>query len=251
MGGPCGGEEREDVNATDDMELQKAGSSPAGSGRPRDPTVRKAGILLILTAVLTAVAVVGRVAADADHPTLAESIAAIAENSALYGAGGAGRFVSGVTLVAGAWFLLGTWIIRERLGTPLVPWLFVVSGLFTAVSGACAVALALSASTPAEVNTAIETTAALRWVTGKIGFSAAGLALIVAARYQWMVGGTLRRIAPVSALLGIGMQIIWVDAATAIHRLTGPAFFLWLVVIGLILVTGRVERHFTAMLERS
>ena len=159
--------------------------------------------------------------------------------------------MSGVTLVAGSWFLMGTWIIRERLGTPIVPWLFAVSGLFTAVSGACAVVLALSASATVEVTPAIETMYTLRGVTGKIGFAAAGLALLVAARYQWMAGGTLRRIAPVSALLGIGMQLIWIDAATAVHRITGPAFFLWLVVIGLMLVTGRVERHFTAMLARS
>ena len=126
------------------------------------------------------------------------------------------------------------------------PGLFAVSGLFTAASGACAVALALSASTSAEVGTAIETTAALRWVTGKVGFSAAGLALVVAARYQWMVGGTLRRIAPVSAVAGVGMQLIWVDGATAFHQITGTVFFLWLVVIGVMLATGRVERHFSS-----
>ena len=213
-------------------------------GRAPDPSARRAGILLILTAVLTAVAVVGRVAADADQPTLSASIAAIAESSALYGIGGAGRLASGITLVLGAWFLLTTWIIRERLGTPLVPGLLALSGIFTAVSGACAVALALSATSPFELSPAIESTAALRWITGKIGFSVAGLALVVAARYQWMVGGTLRRIAPVSAILGIGMQLIWVEAATDLHRLTGTLFFLWLVVIGLMLSTGRVERHF-------
>lgn len=221
------------------------------SRRPPDPGARKAGLLLILTAVFTAVAVVGRVAADADQETLAESIAAISESSALYGIGGAGRFASGLTLIAGAWFLWSTWIIRERLGTPLVPGLFAVSGLFTAVSGACAAVLALTSSSPADVNAAIEATAAVRWITGKIGFSAAGLALLVAARYQWMVGGTLRRIAPVSALLGIGMQLIWVEAATDIHRVTGTLFFLWLLVIGAMLATGRVERHFTAMLAGS
>ena len=232
------------------MTQQSPSNAPSELARAPDPSVRRAGVLLILTAALTAVAVVGRVAADADQPTLSESIAAIAESSALYGIGGVGRLVSGVTLVLGSWFLWRTWIIRDRLGTPLVPGLLALSGIFTAVSGACAVALALSATSPAEVSATIETTAALRWITGKIGFSAAGLALIVAARYQWMVGGTLRRISPVSALLGIGMQLIWVEAATDLHRLTGTLFFLWLVVIGLMLTTGRVERHFTKMLAR-
>ena len=41
-----------------------------------------------------------------------------------------------------------------------------------------------------------------------VGFTAAGLALIVAAWYQWRVGGTLRKVAPVSAALGVAMQSI-------------------------------------------
>ncbi len=238
------------------MQQQGPSNSPSASRRPPAPAARRAGVLLVLTALGTVVAVAGRVVTDADHVTLVESMSAISESRALYGAGGVGRLLSGVTLVAAAWFLWRTWIIQERLGTPLVPGLFAASGLFTAASGAFAVALALAASSPdafltAEPGPAIETAAALRWITGKIGFAAAGLALVAAARYQWMVGGTLRRIAPVSALVGIGMQLIWVDAATAIHRATGTVFFLWLIVIGVMLVSGRVERHFTAMLESS
>ena len=221
----------------------------------RDRSARTAGALLILTAVATAVAVVGRVAADADQPTLSESMVAIALERWLYLAGGAARLVSGITLIAAAWLLLRTWIIRERLGTPLVPALLVASGLFTAVSGLCAVGLA--ASVPdAEATAAIydysragsvAVVADLRWLTGKVGFAAAGLALIVAARYQWRAGETLRRIAPATAALGVAMQFIWIDAATLAHRITGPAFFVWLVLIGAMLLTGRVERHFVRM----
>ena len=214
------------------------GASP---GRKRDHAARMAGALLILTAVATAVAVLGRVAADADQPTLQESMDAIALNRALYTTGGVARLISGVTLIAGALFLLRTWIIRERLGTPLVPALFIGSGALTVASGACAVALAISAPD------VVEAVADLRWLTGKAGFVAAGLALIVAARYQWRAGGSLRRIAPVTFLLGVSMQLIWIDAATVLHRITGPAFFIWLLAIGGMLFTGRVERHFVAM----
>ena len=210
-----------------------------------DFAARRAGLLLILTAAATIVAVVGRVAADADHPTLAASLVAISESKGLYGIGGAARFISGVTLIAGAWFLLRTWIIRERLGTPLVPLLFIVSGLFTAVSGAGAVALAAFAP---DVGPATETAAALRELTGKAGFALGGLALIVAARYQWKVGGTLRRIAPVTAVIGIALQLIWFDAIIMLHTVTGAAFLVWLVIIGAMLFTGRVERHFGAFL---
>ena len=177
----------------------------------------------------------------------------IAVNSGLYGLGGAARAVSGVTLVAGAWFLLRTWIIRERLGTPLVPALFVVSGLFTLVSGACAVVLALFAPDVSDTailttpNQSLEPVAYVRWLTGKIGFAAGGLALIVAARYQWMGGGTLRYIAPVSAIIGLAMQFIWIDSATVMHPIIGVAFFLWLLAIGFMLASGRVERHFVAI----
>ena len=223
------------------------------TARPPDSAARTAGLLLLATAIVTVVSVVARVAADADQETFEHSMTYIAVNSGLYGLGGAARAVSGVTLIAGAWFLLQTWIIRERLGTPLVPWLFVVSGLFTLVSGICAVILALYA--PEVSSTSILATpeewlrpvADARWLTGKIGFAAAGLALLVAARYQWTVGGTLRKIAPVSVIIGLAMQFIWIDSATIMHPIIGTVFFLWLLAIGFMLASGRVERHFVAM----
>ena len=204
---------------------------------------RKAGILLILTALTTIVAVVGRVAADADQDTLAETISQISEHQLLYGLGGIGRAVSGLTLIIGAWFLLQTWIIKDRYATPWVPYLFVGSGIFTAISGICAVLL--TTADPASITSTTETTATLRWLTGKIGFSFAGVALLIAARFQYMVGGNLRRISPATLLLGIALNLIWIDLGTTIHGIIGTIFFLWLLLIGTMLATGKVERHFT------
>ena len=231
-------------------------TSGDSAARPPDSAARTAGILLLATAIVTVVAVIGRVAAGADQDTFEHSMTYIAVNSGLYGLGGAARAVSGVTLIAGAWFLLRTWIIRERLGTPLVPALFVVSGLFTLVSGTCAVVLALfapevtSTSILATPDELLEPVAYVRWLTGKVGFAVAGLALIVAARYQWTVGGTLRYIAPVTATIGLAMQFIWIDSATIMHPVIGTVFFLWLLAIGFMLTTGRVERHFVAFSTR-
>ena len=59
--------------------------------------------------------------------------------------GGLARLVSGAALVWGASMLLKTWIIRERFSTPLAPALFIISGIFTALSGLCAVVLAATA----------------------------------------------------------------------------------------------------------
>lgn len=222
-------------------------------GRPRDPAVRRAGLLLLLTAAATVAMVFARVAADADQPDLLESIRAIAANKAMYSASGAARLVSGLTLITGAWFLWSTWVVRERFGSPLVPILLAVSGALTAVSGACALALGASAPAASEaaalsvVDASTEAIASVRWGTGAAGFAAAGLALLAAAERQWKAGGAIRRIAPGSLALGIAMQFIWVDAATIVHRISGIAFVLWLVAIALMLLTGRVERHFAAM----
>ena len=214
--------------------------------RPGDPAARNAGLLLIATALITFVAVAGRVMADADQPTLVESLAAIAESRFAYGLGGAARFVSGATLLAGTWFLLATWIIRQRRATPLVPWLFGASGIITGLSGICAVVLAVAATNAAEAGSIAEFTEFLRWTTGKLGFTLAGLALLLAARYQWMAGGALRIISPLSVIIGVAMLLIWVDALTPVHRVSGVAFVVWLVVIGFMLFSGRVERLFIA-----
>ena len=207
---------------------------------------------MIATAAATAGAVLGRVAADADQPTLAESLAAISERSGLYSFGGLARLVSGVTLIAAAWFLSRTWTVRKGMGIPWATVLFAASGLFTVVSGASAVVLVVSAPDFTETaalgtpDSLQETAAYLRWLTGKIGFAAAGLALLAAAKPQWKAGGTARYVAAVSAVLGVAMQFIWIDAATALHRLTGTTFFLWLLVVGAMLATSRVELHFAS-----
>lgn len=218
----------------------------------RDIAARLAGILLILTAMATIFAVYTRVSADADQATLGESLAAIAEHRTLYGAGGVARLVSAITLIAGAWHLSKTWIIREGWGNPLVPILFALSAAFTAVSGISAAALAIAAPavtdpTLLEPSTAAETINLFRWLAGKTGFAVAGLALLVAAWQQWKAGGKLRVISVFSALIGLAMQFIWIDSATFMHPINGTGFVLWLLLIGSLLTAGFVERHFRAM----
>ena len=221
-------------------------SGSSGDQPSRDTYARIAGRLLLLTAAVTAVMVVARVAADADQPTLAGSLRAIDDNRPAYATSGIARFVSGLTLLGGAFALSRTWIIRRRLGTPAVPILFGISGAFTVVSGAAAVIIAIASTPGGDIPTLIEVLSDVRWLTGKIGFAAAGAALVIASVYQWRVGGHLRKIAPVSAVVGLAMQFIWIDSATIMHPIIGTAFFLWLVAIGTMLATGRVEQHFIA-----
>ena len=222
-------------------------------GRPRDRMARFGGVFLLLTAAATALAVFARVAADADQDTLLESLLAVDDNRAIYGVSGAARLLSGVTLFVAGWCLWSTWIIRERFATPWVPYLFASSGLCTAVSGVMVLVVAAypapdvamaGGAAAGGIAEVVEVAWDLRWITAKVGFAIAGAALMLAARYQWQVGGPLRRIAPVSALIGLAMQFIWLDSATLLHPLVGSAFFLWLVAIGAMLATGRTERLF-------
>lgn len=229
--------------------LERGGSpGPTAVSPTASDTVARAGLFLILAAIATVVAVVGRVGADTDLPTLAASLAAIAESRGLYGAGGAGRLASGATLIAAAWWLHrgGDAAGAARMATPVVPVLFAASGLLTAYSGAAAVILAaiapdgLAAAAPAgDAARQLAATATLRQLSGAVGFAVAGLALIVAGRNQWRSGGELRRLAAVSMFLGLTMQFIWLDAATLMHRVTGIVFVAWLAVVGAMLRRGR------------
>ena len=215
-------------------------------GNPAADSMRNTGLFLILTAVATVVAVVGRVSADSDHETVAATLGAIAENPGLYGLGGAGRFVSGVTLVAAGWCLFAVPGDVGRGRSAVVPLLFAVSGALTVCSGALAVGLA---NMPAEWMDVAglervglshqEATMWLRWFTGAAGFALAGVALIVIGWRQRRAGGSLERVAPASALLGVAIQFVWLDAATVVHIVTGTLFVVWLTVGGGMLLKGR------------
>lgn len=229
------------MQSSDRLEAPELGSTP-------DRAARYAGLLLLLTAGVTAVMVATRVAADADQDAILESLHAVADSRASFTLSGIARLLSGVTFAASGWYLLRTWIINGRFATPMVPYLFVLSGAFTLVSGTAAVLIGLQPSLDTLPDSGpgsfVEAVYHVRWIAGKVGFSVVGVALLFAARYQWKVGQTLRKVSPVSAMLGLAMQLIWVDAASFMHPVIGTVFFVWLLVIGTMLSTGRVERHF-------
>ncbi|MCY3766078.1 MAG: hypothetical protein OXH06_11720 [Gemmatimonadetes bacterium] len=209
---------------------------------------------MLLTVIFTVALVYTRVAADADQATLLESLAAISRRPVMYILSGVARLLSGIALLGAGLLLLRTWIIRGGWATSAVPCLFVLSGALTTVSGGITVLIAFhpaletvsgAGASPAPDMSVLESMSGLRWLTGAAGFSAAGVALAVASVYQWKVGGTLRKIAPISAVLGVAMQLIWIDAGTNLHSVIGTAFLIWLIVIGSMLASGRVERQYS------
>ena len=222
-------------------------SQERGARRAPGVAARRAGILLVLTAAATVIAVVGRVSAGADQPVLVDSLAAVAGAAWLYGAGGAGRLVSGLTLIAAAWYLPRIDPVAPRPATPVAAGLLSASGACTAASGAYAMLMAVAVRGVADPGAlaaaavSLEVTARLRPLLGAVGFMLAGWALILVGLRQRRDEGAWRRLAPVTAVLGVAMQLIWIDAATVVHRVTGIVFTLWLVAAGVLLWSARSE----------
>ena len=207
---------------------------------------RNAGIFLLLTALATAISVPARLAAEADLPTLEESLAAIGAAKAAYGTGGAARLVGGLTLVAAAIPLWRCLRDYHRVGSGASAVLFVGSGLASLASGATAVALAITARTDLKPPDLVvlpeeELAFAVRWIAGSVGFTMAGLALVALAPVHLRMGRVLRITAVVDVVLGVAMLFIWVDAATVVHRVSGIAFLIWLIVVGLWLLVPRLR----------
>ena len=225
---------------------------------------RAAGLFLLLTALATAISVPARLIGDADQPTLAESLVAIALNNAAYTAGGAARLVSGLALLAAALFLWRTYRGCNPASIYSGTALLGVSGLITGISGLCALVLAGSVpdigpvGTPTsegwafgeigagtmlisdELAEGLRPWSEARWITGKVGFTLAGLGLIALAPSMWPSRGSWKIWAGLGAVIGAAMLFIWVDAATVMHRISGVAFLAWLIVSGIWLTAGRV-----------
>ena len=207
---------------------------------------RIAGILLLLTAVATAIMVPTRLMADADQPTLQLTLEAISDNTLPYTYSAVARMASGIFLVIAAGFLSSA--IRQyaptwaRLSTIALS----ASGVVTIVSGVCGIILTTIGPVAIAFDDAqlLEWAGRLdaaRWIIGKAGFSLAGLGLIALAPVKWRMGGLLKVFAVVDLVIGVAMLFIWVDAATAMHRISGVAFLAWLIVTGLWLVAGLLK----------
>lgn len=216
-------------------------------------------------------------AAEIASLEVSEKLAAIGSASVAYGTGGAARLVGGVTLLVAGVYLWRAMRMYHPVAIGIAALLLAASGIASAVSGAAAIGLSVLAPEPQtvavlgsggesgwariaqpgdpgsqeavmlpDVYVAEEALFAVRWITGTLGFTLAGLALVALGLVQWQMGGILRVAAVVAAVLGVAMLFIWLDAATVVHRITGIAFLIWLIVTGLWLVVPRFKEIGTA-----
>ena len=214
--------------------------------------VRISGLLLLLTAVATAVSVMTRLSSSMEAPEVASlpvPQVPIILDTGLYTISGLARVVSGLALLAAAVFLRRAMAGRYWMAN-VAGRILEASGTVTALSGACM--LALAAALPEAGNTVVltygggspdwvESVDAVRWIAGKVGFTLAGRGLIALGPVQWRIGGLLKVSAVADVIIGVAMLFIWVDAATVMHRVSGIAFLVWLIVSGVWLAAGLLK----------
>lgn len=214
---------------------------------------RTAGLLLLLAAVATAVSVLTRLTSSMEPLEGAPVQFTIILSTGVYAIAGAARILAGLGLLAAAVFLRRTTSAWHRWAHA-ASILLGASGAVTAVSGACMLALAMEIPETASgtgpvvapliawsIPGWVEPIDAARWITGKIGFTLAGLGLIALGPVHWRVGGLLKVSAVADVIIGVAMLFIWVDAATVMHRVSGIAFLVWLIVSGVWLTAGLLK----------
>ena len=215
--------------------------------------IRISGLMLLLAAIATAVSVMTRLSSSLEPFPDSPIQLPIILDTGQYVIAGAARVLSGLALLAAAIFLRLTLNDRQPVAAGISAALLVLSGMATAISGACMLALAAELPEAAASRVYLYPEAAwgyqvwidpvnqARWIAGKVGFTLAGLGLIALGPVQWRIGGLLKISAVADVIIGVAMLFIWVDAATVMHRVSGIAFLAWLIVSGVWLTAGLLK----------
>ncbi|MYC34836.1 MAG: hypothetical protein F4X64_16895 [Chloroflexi bacterium] len=213
-------------------------------------TIRISGLLLILTAIATAVSVMTRLNSSMEPLAGSPIQLPIILDTVQYVIAGAARVLSGLALPAAAVYLWMALRVSQPQAMGLAAILLALSGAITAISGACMLALAAGIPQAADGSATLmawgapgwlEPMDAVRWIAGKVGFTLAGLGLIALGPVQWRIGGLLKISAVADVIIGVAMLFIWVDAATVMHRVSGIAFLFWLIISGVWLTLGLLK----------
>ena len=216
----------------------------------RMSSVGAAGLLLLLTAVATAVSVMTRLSGSMEPLEGSPIQVPTILDAGQYIIAGAARTVSGLALVAAAVFLKLALRRDQPVAAGIAMTLLELSGAATAISGAAMLALAGGLPQAAEGTALlaawdmpgwVAAVDGIRWIAGKVGFTLAGLGLIALGPVQWRIGGLLKVSAVADVIIGVAMLFIWVDAATVMHRISGIAFLAWLIVSGVWLTLGLMQ----------
>ena len=214
--------------------ILKIGSNPdANQGRPIEAVT--AGFLLILAAIAAVAMVWTRLQADIDQPTFEETLAAIDQNTIWYSWHGTARAFFGVSLIIAAAFIKPAMFLARGWQLRLSSVVLNLGGIAMITSGVIVLFISTVYWTDAYD---VETFDHYREIAGSIGNTFIGLAIILLTVVQWRLGRFMKPVAAIAPFVGIGMILVWIDAATILHRISGTGFLIWLLATAIVLIAG-------------
>ncbi len=192
------------------------------------------GILLFLATIAAIAMAWTRLQADVDQPTFEEMLVAIDENLIWYHWHGTMRVLFGGLLIAAA-SLMGPAMASAQ------GWQLRGSGVLLGIGG---IAMLLSGVLVIFVGSVywsdtfeVEQIDSYRSLSGNIGNTAIGLAIILMTPIQWRLGGMMKFLSGLAPLSGLGMVIVWWDASS-VHQISGVLFLLWMLGTSISLMFG-------------
>ena len=189
----------------------------------------------MLSAIAAAAMVWTRLQADIDQPTFEETLAAIDQNTLWYTWHGMARAFFGALLIAAAGFIKPAMLLARGWQLRLSGVLLSLGGIAMIISGVLVIFIA-SVHWVDTYN--LESFDHYREIAGSISNTFIGLAIVLLSVVQWRLGGFMKPIALLAPFVGIGMILVWVDAATIFHRISGTGFLIWLLATALVLIAG-------------
>ncbi len=208
--------------------------------RRRREAERFAAILLILYTLAVAVSVAARVVSGVDQETAAESILMLAVNHGWAVAAYTAGLVAAIILFVLAHLIARVFRPYALYLDGISAFVLSVAALFGGWAAICGLGLALAleygggppfyllADGGLAAYSGIEP---LRVLTGKVGFTFSGLALLSLGGLITLTGALPRWIGGLGLLVGALMFFIWYDDAAILHRSGGGLYLLWLLLI--------------------
>ena len=198
-----------------------------------------AATFLWVAAVAAVAMVWTRLQADFDHPTIAESLRAIDANVMWFQLHGTARIWLGAALIMSQIFIGASLSDNRQLTFRLGRNFMLFGGIAFIVSGVIVTILPSAIAFDEVLGIDAESYYEYRGIAGNIGSSLVGSALIAFAPAQWRSGHAMKYAAILGTVTGVGMLIVWWDAATFMHRVTGAGFLVWLLMMALLTVWDR------------
>ncbi len=219
----------------------------------RRSTERTVAVLLGLYALALLVMIISRVSSGADQSTAEESIRMIGVNSGWYVGIPLAALTAGFLLVAVAAVSYRVFRIWEPTLALLGSLLFLSAAGAVCLGAIGGLTLAQeyggafpAQAPPALVESVVGTYTAiepLRALAGRVGFTFAGLGLLTWSGLITFTGAAPRWFGWLGLPVGAVMFFIWVPDASAMHRIGGIAYILWLTLLaGWLFVRGTTER---------